>query len=204
MKFYRPWPFMRCFYPGAVFRIGTRKKVLYLTFDDGPNPGSTEKLIEILDNSGIKGIFFCNGEAAEKFPELVKGLKANGHIIGNHGYYHLNGWSTSAKTYSDNVKKASEFIESRLFRPPYGRIKFCQFNRIKQEYLVFFWDIMSYDFDLFSDKEKDLTIIIKKARPGSVIVFHDTPGALSTRLLDKFIREAKNAGYSFELPVLNP
>jgi peptidoglycan/xylan/chitin deacetylase (PgdA/CDA1 family) len=202
MRFFRTFFFLKYFYPDAIFRVDTKEKILYLTFDDGPNPGSTENLIGILDKFGIKGIFFCSGKGAEKHPELVSRLSACGHLIGNHGYNHLDGWKTPTKVYSDDVEKASKFIHSRLFRPPYGHLKLSQYKLLMKEYLIFFWDLMPYDFDKSLSREESLTVLKRMIRPGSVIVFHDTPTAVSADLLNEFISHALNTGYRFDLPVL--
>jgi peptidoglycan/xylan/chitin deacetylase (PgdA/CDA1 family) len=200
MKLFRPCFFLKWFYPGAIFRIDTEEKTLYLTFDDGPNPGSTELLIGILGKFGIKGLFFCSGREAEKYPDLIRKLKDCGHLIGNHGYNHYDGWMTSREKYKDDIKKASEFIDSRLFRPPYGHLKLSQYRQIVKEYSVFFWDLMPFDFDKNFSRERLMNVLKKKIRPGSVIVFHDTPTAISVELLFEFFNYALDQGYRFGLP----
>jgi peptidoglycan-N-acetylglucosamine deacetylase len=202
MRLFRPWFFLKYLFPEAIFRINTKGKSLYLTFDDGPDPESTELLIGMLDKFGIKGIFFCSGRAAEKYPGLVIRLLDSGHLIGNHGYNHYNGWKTPTKVYSDDVEKASKFINSRLFRPPYGQLKLSQYRLLIKEYSIFFWDLMPYDFDKSLSREESLTVLKRMIRPGSVIVFHDNPKSVSIDLLNKFIGHALNSGYRFELPVL--
>jgi peptidoglycan/xylan/chitin deacetylase (PgdA/CDA1 family) len=202
MKLFRPWFFFRYLYPDAIIRLNTKEKVLCLTFDDGPDPGSTENIIAILEKFGIKGIFFCSGKAAEKYPQLVRLISAGGHVIGNHGYNHYDGWKTPTNDYSDDIKKGSMFINSRLFRPPYGHLKLRQYKLLVKEYIIFFWDLMPYDFDKSFSREKSLIVLKRLIRPGSVIVFHDTPTAFSVDTLSEFISHAVNTGYRFVLPDL--
>jgi peptidoglycan-N-acetylglucosamine deacetylase len=201
MRLFRPGFFLKYLYPEAIFRIDTEEKILYLTFDDGPNPGSTEFLIGQLNKFGIKAMFFCSGNAVEKFPDLMKKLQNNGHLIGNHGYSHYNGWKTPTSVYKKDIEKASRFIDSRFFRPPYGRLKRNQYREIIKEYSIYFWDLMPYDFDKNFSREKSLNVLKKKIRPGSVIVLHDTPNAVTANLLNEFIEYALNNGYRFNLPV---
>jgi peptidoglycan/xylan/chitin deacetylase (PgdA/CDA1 family) len=147
-------------------------------------------------------LFFCSGKAAERYPDLIRRLLDCGHIIGNHGYNHYDGWKVPENVYKDDIKRASAFIESRLFRPPYGRLKLSQYREIIKEYSIFFWDLMPYDFDKNFSRERSLSVLKKKIRPGSVIVFHDTPDAVSVDLLNEFIFHAHNHGYRFALPPL--
>jgi peptidoglycan/xylan/chitin deacetylase (PgdA/CDA1 family) len=94
LRLFRPGIFSRVFYPGAFFRFRTREKVLCLTFDDGPDPESTPEILEILAARKVKALFFCTGRNAELYPRLVQQIRAAGHITGNHGFDHLNGWKT--------------------------------------------------------------------------------------------------------------
>jgi peptidoglycan/xylan/chitin deacetylase (PgdA/CDA1 family) len=199
MRLFRPCFVAACIYPEAIFRIKTDEKVLCLTFDDGPDPDSTPELIELLDKHNVKGLFFCNGRAAEKYPELVELLVSKGHKIGNHGCSHLDGWRTSTEKYSEDVSKADEFTGSRFFRPPYGRMKIGQYRKLKGKYKIVLWDIMPYDFDIKFGSRKSLQVLKKKIRPGSVIVLHDTPFSAAKIILGEFLTSAINAGYRFEL-----
>ena len=132
MRFFRPCFVAGWIYPEALFRIKTTEKLLYLTFDDGPDPESTPVLLEILEKHNIKVIFFCNGRAAEKYPELIGQIKSQGHLIGNHGYNHLDGWRTSTEKYIADVENAAGFTSSDLFRPPYGRLSLGQYRKLKR------------------------------------------------------------------------
>ena len=200
MRLFRPCFFARWFYPDALFRIKTTEKILWLTFDDGPDPDSTQVLLDILNKHDVKALFFCSGKAAEKYPDLIDLIKSEGHIIGNHGYNHLNGWETTTVNYLTDIERASSVTSSSFFRPPFGRLSLRQYWKIKGKYKIIFWDLMPYDFDSSFGHENTLQILKRKIRCGSVIVLHDTSRSTATRILEDFIRFSVNEGYRFELP----
>jgi len=202
MRLFRPCFVAGYFYPEAFFRIETNEKLLFLSFDDGPDPETTPVLIEILKKYGIKAMFFCDGRAAEKYPELIEQIKSECHLLGNHGYNHLNGWTTSAKRYINDINQAAEFTSSALFRPPYGRIGFRQYRKLKRKFKIIFWDIMPYDFDMSFGPEKVLKVLQKKVRSGSIIVFHDQSRSMVLKLLPEFIDSSMAKGFRFALPDL--
>jgi peptidoglycan/xylan/chitin deacetylase (PgdA/CDA1 family) len=198
MRLFRPSSFAGWLYPEAISRIKTEEKLLFLTFDDGPDPDSTPVLLDILDRFSIRGIFFCNGEAAEKFPGLVDLIISSGHMTGNHGFNHPDGWRTSTKKYIQDVSKASRFASSPFFRPPYGRMKISQYRILKEKYKIVLWDIMPYDFDKKFSCEKSLLVLKKLIRPGSIIVLHDKPTSNANRIVGEFVTYAAKMGYRFE------
>ncbi len=198
MRFFKPCFVAGWIYPKALFRINTSEKLLFLTFDDGPDPGSTPELLAILKKYSIAAIFFCNGKAAEKYPWLIEQIKSQGHMIGNHGYNHLNGWRTSTEQYISDVENAAGFTSSDLFRPPYGRLNMGQYRKLKNKYRIIFWDIMPYDFDIRFGVINSIKILRRKIRPGSIIVFHDTPESGMLNLIEEFILFSKDEGYRFD------
>jgi peptidoglycan/xylan/chitin deacetylase (PgdA/CDA1 family) len=198
MRLFRPVFLAGCLYPGALFRIKTAEKKLYLTFDDGPDPLSTPRLLDILKKYGVSAMFFCNGEAAEKYPELIHLILQGPHVIGNHGYSHLNGWKTDTLKYVNDVKRASSLTSEKIFRPPFGRLSFRQ-SRLLRPYKLVLWDIMAYDFDSSFGSKKSLDILKRKIRPGSIIVLHDTASSCAILILQEFIIFSVNEGYRFEL-----
>jgi peptidoglycan/xylan/chitin deacetylase (PgdA/CDA1 family) len=198
MRLFRPVFFSGWLYPEAVFRIRTTEKVLYLTFDDGPDPVSTPRLLDILKTFNIKALFFCDGRAAEKFPDLINQIRSEGHQIGNHGYSHFDGWHTDTDKYINDITRASDYTSDKIFRPPYGRLSIKQKNLLKSCKIVF-WDIMAYDFDATFGSAKSLGVLKKRKRPGSIIVLHDTPSSCANMILEEFIKYALSEGYRFEL-----
>ena len=127
-----PW-FVQRFFHNYSWRISTKKKEIYLTFDDGPVPGITENILEVLDGYGIKATFFCVGENVRKYPGIMAKLVNGGHRVGNHTFNHLNGWQCDTATYRENIEACQTVLEpfihdgkSRLFRPPYGRFLYSR------------------------------------------------------------------------------
>ncbi|MCU0455136.1 MAG: polysaccharide deacetylase family protein [Bacteroidales bacterium] len=197
MRSFRPGPVTRLLFPEAVFRVNTPEKLLYLTFDDGPDPVSTPGLLDELDELGVQGVFFCSGHAAERFPELVERTRRRGHIIGNHGYEHLCGWKTQVKAYLDNVEKAVPYTSGSLFRPPYGKMTPSQYRGLKSKFRIIMWDIMAWDFDPRFSPERSLNVLTSRMRPGSVIVLHDIPSPGCRSFLRRFVETAKVEGFNF-------
>ncbi len=200
MRFFRLCFLYRWLYSGALFRIETAEKIICLTFDDGPDPGSTPELLQLLDKHNIKAVFFCNGKAAQEYPVLMELIRAGGHITGNHGYNHPDGWLTPVSKYMEDISLASRFTSGELFRPPYGRLRPGQYRRLIKSYKIIFWDIMSYDFDNKFGGGNSLKILKSKTRPGSVIVLHDRPDSSILRFLEEFIVFSISSGYRFVIP----
>ncbi len=156
-----------------------RNKSIYLTFDDGPNPDTTPSLLNVLRKNNIKATFFLVGENAEKYPDLVQRIKEGGHIVGAHTYNHLKGWKTSKQQYLDNLLRAEQAIKpnSKLFRPPYGKMTLCQYLQIRKTHTVVLWDLITHDYDKNHTPEMILQAIKRYSRDGSVVVFHDSQKA---------------------------
>jgi peptidoglycan/xylan/chitin deacetylase (PgdA/CDA1 family) len=201
MRLVSPWLLSRLIYPDALFRKKSDKKILYLTFDDGPDPISTPEILSILHKHDIKSVFFCTGAAAERYPELIADITSQGHLLGNHGYDHPDGWKRSCKDYCNNIKKAASLTSDRIFRPPYGRLRLNQYRCLIKNYKIILWDIMPYDFDPELDSLQVLKLLEKKLRPGSIIVFHDSERSNCRRILGSFIEDTLSKGYMFGLPV---
>ena len=189
-----------CSNKNLIWDINSIDKTIYLTFDDGPTSGVTEKVLNILDEYNAKATFFCLGKNVKNHPETFKKITDKGHAIGNHTYNHFNGWKTDNKKYFLNIKKAEKFINSNLFRPPYGRIKKVQINKIKENYKIIMWTVLAGDFDKNISKEKCLNNVINNAQKGSIIVFHDSDKAKEKMLyaLPEVLKHYSNLGYSFK------
>jgi peptidoglycan/xylan/chitin deacetylase (PgdA/CDA1 family) len=197
MRLFRPGLLARFLYPEAVFRIKGPEKLLYLTFDDGPDPESTPRLLKILDAANVRAAFFFSGLKVEKHPGLIDIVRKSGHIAGNHGYLHLDGLISPTEKYISNVKKAEDSTSSVFFRPPYGRLRPRQYRALKEKYRIILWDLMPYDFDTSFGARNTLRIMKRKCRPGSVIVLHDTPSSSACQILEEFIKYARTQGYDF-------
>jgi peptidoglycan/xylan/chitin deacetylase (PgdA/CDA1 family) len=199
MRLFRPVFLAHCLYPEAIFRIRTTEKVLYLTFDDGPDPVSTPQLLSILKAHDIKAMFFCTGKRAEEYSDIMNDIRAGGHMIGNHGYNHYNGWRTDSVKYISDLIRASDFTSDKIFRPPFGRLSIKQKKGLPKSFKLIFWDIMAYDFDTTFGVDRCLKVLKNKIRPGSVIVLHDTNTSCANEIIEEFITYSVGEGYRFEL-----
>jgi peptidoglycan/xylan/chitin deacetylase (PgdA/CDA1 family) len=174
MTFVRIPRILKKVYPGLTWHIPGDGKTLYLTFDDGPTPQVTDRILDILGAYGVRATFFCIGRNVERYSTLMNRILEAGHAVGNHTYSHLRGWYTPDREYFDDIELAGQLIPSRLFRPAYGMITPNQVKHLKQKYQIVLWDVMSFDFHPGTSPEKCLDNVIRYAQPGSVIVFHDS------------------------------
>ena len=157
-------------YPCGKCRVG---KAVYLTFDDGPIPEVTPKVLAILDRYGVKATFFMVGENIDKHPDVFEQVIKAGHAIGNHTYNHVKGWKYSTADYIANVQKFPK--ETKLFRPPYGRTWLWQRMAVKRlGYEIYLWDVLTRDYNPRRTPEAMLKQIKRQTRPGSIINFHDS------------------------------
>lgn len=200
MLFPRTPAIVTAFPSHLVWKFSRSERKLYLTFDDGPTPEVTEKILEILQGYRAKATFFCLGKNVSLYPGLYEKILLHGHKTGNHTYNHLNGWKTLNSKYFADIDRASELINSRLFRPPYGKIRSSQIFRLKKDFRIIMWEILSGDYNCRISPEKCAHNVISKALPGSVIVFHDSLKAKNNMFyaLPKVLEHFGNLGFSFD------
>ena len=181
----------------VVWRINPAKKVIYLTFDDGPNSRVTPLVLDILDRYEVKATFFCVGENVSRFPNVFDEVKRRGHTVGNHTFNHLKGFEYATDYYVRNVEKANGYIKSDLFRPPHGQIKPSQIKALKDDYRIIMWDFITYDYDKRIEPEKIIAEVKKRSRNGSIVVFHDSLKAEKNvlQVLPEALRFWKENGY---------
>lgn len=187
-----PW-WLRLLFPGCVWQMPVKEKVVYLTFDDGPHPVATPFVLDQLRQFNAKATFFCIGKNVAEQPAIYQQLLAEGHAVGNHTMHHLNGWKTDDIAYLKNIAEADKLIKSNLFRPPYGRIKWSQIKKVKtqlrnsissnsqitnQKPRIIMWSVIAADFDTGINGEKCFQNVIQNIEPGAIIVFHDSAKAL--------------------------
>jgi peptidoglycan/xylan/chitin deacetylase (PgdA/CDA1 family) len=170
-KSFRPPNIAKWIFHRRVWGFSVPKKV-YLTFDDGPTPELTRWILDTLKEKNVKATFFCVGENAVSHPNLMQEIKADGHAVGNHTMRHEKGISVSKSTYLQSISEAAEVIDSKLFRPPYGRMPARFSKKIEKNFKIVMWTWLSYDYD----KNVPLDYILLKAksiREGDILVLHD-------------------------------
>ena len=206
---------LKWFYSALIWNKSRSKKIVYLTFDDGPIPNVTDFVLNTLKSFEAKATFFCIGDNIAKHPEVFANVKNAGHAIGNHTFNHLKGWKTDDGTYIANFLQCQQLTQSNLFRPPYGRIKKSQIKKLRAVYpaqstnldpqtthtnlQIIMWDVISYDFDARLSPEKCYQNVIRNTKNGSIIVFHDSLKAFD-RLqyaLPKTLKYLSEKGYQF-------
>lgn len=155
-----------------IRRIKTKDNTVYLTFDDGPDKDITEFVLDQLNEYGFKATFFCKGENVAKNPQLVEKIKVEGHSLANHTYSHLHGFYTDVDEYIQDVNRATNLLNTNLFRPPFGALKLSQFIKLARNYKVVYWSVLSGDSDLERfDINKSMERLVKTQK-GDVILFH--------------------------------
>ena len=179
---------------------------IYLTFDDGPIPDFTPWILKTLESYQARATFFCVGDNVSQHPALYRQIIEGGHRTGNHTYHHLNGWKSENFTYLKSILQCELLLapspqhSTRLFRPPYGKIKQKQIQQLLPRYNIIMWDILSGDFDPNFNHQTCLEKCIRHTQPGTIIIFHDNFKAQKnlTYVLPRYLEHFAEAGYSFK------
>lgn len=186
------------------FSWNTNNGKVLLTFDDGPNPDTTEIILKKLSEEKIKALFFCVGENVQKFPELIQQIKNEGHSFGNHTFNHkiLNKISDEEKDYQiSSVNKIfnDQFdINLKYFRPSHGRFQLSTSLLMKKHNLKnIMWSLLTYDY------KNDISIVKfaveKYLKPNSIIVLHDSNKSknISSDSISFIADEVEKRNYQF-------
>ncbi|MDR1203717.1 MAG: polysaccharide deacetylase family protein [Tannerellaceae bacterium] len=191
----------RILFPGAIWRIPSKSKCVYLTFDDGPIPDITPWVLDLLNKYDIKATFFCVGDNVRKHPAIFQQILDQGHQIGNHTFNHIQGIRFQTKNYLNNIKKANKYIHSHLFRPPHGHMRFPQVLFLRKQYKIIMWDVVTRDYSPHMTPNGVFNVVKNYTRNGSIIVFHDSLKAETNmkEALPRSIEWLKQEGYEFKL-----
>lgn len=196
-------PLLRMFYgKDILWEMPRTEKNIYLSFDDGPHPVVTPFVLDLLKKHNARATFFCIGKNVEAYPEVYRRILAEGHSVGNHTYHHPNGARTGVEEYLEDVRKAAAVIDSKLFRPPYGRIKKSQHKKILQDLgmKTVMWSVLSGDFDERLSGDQCCNNVLKLVNPGSIVVFHDSEKAWQrlSFCLPRLLERYTSLGYRFD------
>lgn len=177
-----PWGFKLYLRPRMLAKVKSRGCVC-LTFDDGPHPDSTPRILDILDEAKVKATFFLIGKKAEQYPDIVGQIVARGHEIGEHGYLHRHAWRSAPLATINDLARGGRVLDSflkdspiRLFRPPYGKLNlagllYLWWNKRRLAY----WNIDPRDYKLQTPRQL-AEYVIPRLESGSVILLHDGRG----------------------------
>lgn len=197
---YQPNKILKLLCP-AEYRIKSAGHAVYLTFDDGPCPETTPKILNILRKHNVKATFFCVGDNILKHPELFAQIKAEGHQVGNHTMHHSKGFYTNTNDYINEIDECAALVGNNLFRPPHGLITPRQNAMLRtKKYKIIQWDVITYDWDNNHSPEDILKIVNRYTRPGSIIVMHDSIKAAprTLKILEEVIIELKSQNYKLK------
>ena len=197
----QPSIYLRWLYPRATWRMDSREKSVYLTFDDGPIPEATPFILDVLDRFGIKATFFMVGDNARKYPHLLEEVRRRGHRIGNHTFNHIGGLRWLSRNYVRNVERANELLQTNLFRPPHGWMKWSEYIRLGKRYRVVMWDVVTRDYSKWITPQDVVNNVKRYTRNGSIITFHDSMKSIEKlkSALPESIQWLKEQGYEFKV-----
>ena len=209
----------RRLYPGALWRMDTDEHTVYLTFDDGPDPVVTPWVLSLLEEYDARATFFMVGDNIRKHPETFRMVAERGHRIGNHTFNHIRGFSRAyfrSTAYMANAEEAHRLmlqaladvdgalpLEPLLFRPPHGHMGWGQYYKLKQRYRIVMWDLVTRDYSRRLRPPQVLSNVLRYARNGSIITFHDSQKSWNNGnlqyALTGALRFLKSEGYNFGL-----
>jgi len=191
----------------SCYAADNEKKVIALTFDDGPHLKYTEEVLNILKKNNIHATFFVMGGSVRNHPELLKEEFAAGNVIGNHTYSHPNLSKLTSSAIGQELNKNDAMIYKTihvhpiLFRPPYGACsELCTATITKLGYKKVTWHFLVNDWDVNkTSSEKIADQIIKNAKPGAIMAMHDGGGnrEKTVQALPVIIDTLKKNGYQF-------
>jgi peptidoglycan/xylan/chitin deacetylase (PgdA/CDA1 family) len=199
------------FFRPVLIRGPREGKRISLTFDDGPAPPYTEKILDILREHKVPATFFVCGKNVERYPDLLRRMVAEGHAIGNHTYSHLFVYFKSRKRLAEEIDHTQDIIEKvigtrpTLFRPPYGARWFGLMPILKKRHMrLVQWSATGYDWHKGTPGIVESTL--RELTAGAVILLHDGSNTGPAGQIDRsatvgalplIIDEAHQRGYTF-------
>ena len=156
----------------SLKRIKINNQIVFLTFDDGPEPGITEFVLDQLKIYNARATFFCTGHNYLTYPELIKRIISEGHTIGNHTLTHIDGFQVPYRDYVNEVQKAKDLMATDLFRPPWGALTLKELFNIRKTNQIILWELSSKDTYNIKKWKIQANEMLNRTRPGSIVLFH--------------------------------
>jgi peptidoglycan/xylan/chitin deacetylase (PgdA/CDA1 family) len=200
MKLFKPPRLTNWVFPRLRWRFSISEPTVFITFDDGPNPEITPFVLDLLKQYKWKATFFCVGQNIVRHPELFQRIVSEGHTIGNHTMKHLNSSKTENELYLESFREFEKTVQTKLFRPPYGRIKPSIAKEIGKTHRIIMWSWLSYDYDLSVSNERILSEA-KRIKKGDILVLHDNAKITERQkiLLPQLFSLLKEKGFHSEV-----
>lgn len=188
----------------VVYKVNSNKKVVALTFDDGPDDVVTPKVLDMLKRFKIKATFFFLGKRIEEFPAVVRRAKREGHLVLNHSWSHPRLSEITNSGYVDEIKKTEKALTRLVgprplfMRPPYGDINKPIFKQLESlGYKIIMWSLDTMDWKAKESKEIS-DKVINEAHPGAIILMHSQRDKMVTaNSLPAMIKGLRAKGYHF-------
>ncbi|WP_314589658.1 polysaccharide deacetylase family protein [Paenibacillus terrigena] len=197
-----------------VVRRGKASRQLAITFDDGPNPIYTPKLLDMLQAQGVRATFFVLGGEAEKYPDIIRRMHQEGHQIGIHNYTHTTNWvMTPGEVMREQVEHSADIIERitgerpTCYRPPWGILNLGDLFRFRwnNKYRIILWSVMVGDWKRSTTAERLRRKLMRRITPGAIVVLHDSGETFGADAdaplqmiagLESVLQEVKQQGYA--------
>jgi len=199
-------PLIEKFFPRVVFRVPVKEKIIFLTFDDGPNPEITPHILDYLEKFDARATFFVKGNQIPSAPGILVRMKKERHSIGNHGFSHISLWTKKKNTILDEIGRTNELIEKTcgfrpaFFRPPYGNFR-PGFPKLLDSFQmrVVLWSLDSRDYRENESPQSIVRNVLLAATPGTIVLLHDSGKNSwnSLQALPVILGNLKNQGYQF-------
>ena len=189
-------------------RVNTSRKIVALTFDDGPTPEGTDQILAVLAEENVKATFFVIGGELEQNLEQGKKIVVAGHELGNHSYSHVRMLLVTPSFVRDEIERTDRLIRDTgyqgeiLFRPPYGKKLFTlpyYLSRHNRKSIT--WDIEPDSYpEIAADANKIVEHVVTNVRPGSIVLLHVmySNRRESMKAVKTIIDRLKAQGYSFQ------
>jgi peptidoglycan/xylan/chitin deacetylase (PgdA/CDA1 family) len=189
----------------VVWRGTSSANGLALTFDDGPNPATTPRILELLARAGARATFFVLGEKAERHPDVLRAVVAGGHSLGVHGYRHDRLYAfKSPSAVEQDIRRACDVVEreagvrAKWFRPPVGQVSPRTSEGAKRAGVdIVAWSVRGLDGVRRADPARVAARVERGLEPGAIVLLHDSaerddfsPASLDAlpRILDSIAR----------------
>ncbi len=188
----------------GINQIDTTEKIVALTFDDGPQPPHTKKVLEVLDSQQVKATFFCVGKKIEQHPKIAKLTLTKGHEFGNHSYSHFKSISDSAELIKSEIEECDRLLRDLgvtgeiPFRPPLGRRNLLLLDILfEMKKPLIMWNAGTDDYRKENTAKIIANRVLEKVKPGSIIVLHDA-SLRAVEATSIIIKNLKAQGYCFK------